>query len=83
MRLWRDYRTLVLAVPAVLLLIIGTVTLLLHVHKAKKMKLYNYDELADWIKKERSVGREDSEIKSMLKGTTWGEGDIKEAFRMA
>ena len=73
-------RLALIAVPAVIVGILLFLSILLHLHK-KKQIVYNFDELKQWITKERQAGADDTEIIDTLKEHThWNLDEIKKTF---
>ncbi len=75
----RYYISLLVVGIAFALLI--TVLLILLFLRHKTTDNYNYNELKEWIKKERRLRTSDSEIKSMLRNTEWTSKDIARVMK--
>lgn len=76
-----EYKTLIIGIPGGLILLIIIILLLLHIFKPKQQLVYNFDELKDWIGKERAMGTSDMDIKHILaQNTGWTHEDIEKTF---
>ncbi len=79
---WQNYKTVIIAVPSALLVLI---TLLLLVHHFRKPKVvYNIGELKGWIKQEKAMGTSDEDVKQILaQNTGWSKEEIDRAMQEA
>ncbi|MFH1275787.1 MAG: hypothetical protein ABIH82_01620 [Candidatus Woesearchaeota archaeon] len=79
--LWEEYKTFIISIPLALILIIVIILVIHHFHSGKKM-VHNVDELKEWVKKEKSMGTSDADIREILKEHTgWSEEEIDQAFK--
>lgn len=78
--LWDHYAAFVVGIPIALIVLVGIVFLVLHFVRKKK-KVFNLDELKNWIKAEHAAGTSYEDIRKILADHTgWRESDIMEAF---
>jgi hypothetical protein len=76
---WDTWGTWVLGLAVGLLVIIIIVVLLIFTRHKKVV--YNYDELIEWIKKERAMGTSNRDIRNILVDKTgWKDDEVKTAF---
>ena len=67
---------------ASLLVIAALIIITLHHFHATKHVVYNYEELKQWIMKEKSMGTPDEHIKEILSDHTgWSEADVAEVYK--
>ena len=79
--IWDQYKIWFIGGGSFFLLAIIIITVILVLHKPKE-KAYNFDELKEWIKKEREMGTSDADVKQILKEQTgWREDEIVNAFK--
>lgn len=79
-KVWQDYQVLFLGLGIVIVLIIIVIILVAHFAKPKQ-KVYNLDELKEWIQKERQMGTNDAQVRQILaQNTGWSEEEIGQAF---
>lgn len=72
---WNNYKFYIIGLIAFVVLMIIVVILFLVLHKPKKV--YNLDELKEWVVKERQTGTSDADIKTILvQNTGWKEDEI-------
>ena len=75
---FNEYKNYLIAVPFVLLFIVILVIAVLHFTQRKGGVTHNYNELQDWIKKERAAGSNDEEIKQILaQNTGWSKDEVR------
>ncbi len=79
-KMWEEYMIFIIAGPSGLVLLIIIIVLIVHfTHKEKKV--FNIDELKNWIKQEQAAGTSNEDIRKILADHTgWKEEDIHEAF---
>ncbi len=79
--LWEEYSVWVLGGAGGLVLLIIIIVLIVHfVHKNKVT--YNFEELEEWIIKERRMGTADVDIRQILQDQTgWTHDEISKAFQ--
>jgi hypothetical protein len=78
---WELYKWYLLA--GLLLLLLLLLIIIVLVHHSKPHKIYNYDELADWIKLAKKKGLNRTEIKQEIREMAgWKDKDIKKAFAL-
>ena len=76
---WDAWGLVILGIVAVLLLV-GLVLFLLH-RKKGGHAAYNYNELKEWVVKERAAGSKDADIRTiLLEQTGWTKEDVELAF---
>jgi len=75
------YMTYLLAIPFVLLFVVILVLAVMHFTKRTPQTTFNYNELKDWMKKERAAGSSDDEIRDILaQNTGWKSEEISRMF---
>ena len=78
--IWDDYMVWILSGVGGLIILVIVILLILHFVRAKPV-VFNHDELQDWIKKERSMGTSDDDIREILADHTgWKEEEVQKAF---
>ena len=79
---WTNYKALVIAIPTTLILmIVLLIVLIMHYHHKHKHLVYNFDELTEWIGKERAAGTSDEDIRHILINQTgWTDEEVNNAF---
>jgi len=77
---WDNYG-LYIIIGAIALVLAAIVVLLIY-HFRKPKMAYNYNELREWIKKEKAMGTSHEDIKEILaEHTGWTEEEIANAFK--
>lgn len=78
---WEKYMWYIIGGISLLLLIIIIIIIVVYVTHKKHHVIYNFNELRDWIKKERAMGTSDEDIKDILENQTgWSEQEVEKAF---
>ncbi|MFH0701389.1 MAG: hypothetical protein V2A62_03050 [Candidatus Woesearchaeota archaeon] len=79
-KFWNDYQIYFLGLGALIIAIIIVVVLVAHLAKPQQ-KVYNLEELKEWIVKERQMGTNDTQIRQILaQNTGWDAEEISAAF---
>jgi hypothetical protein len=79
-KVWADYQVVFLGLGIVVVAMIIIILLVVHFAKPKQ-KVYNLDELKQWIVKERQMGTSDEQIRKILsQNTGWNEEEIAQSF---
>ncbi|HIH10590.1 TPA: hypothetical protein HA241_00185 [Candidatus Woesearchaeota archaeon] len=79
--LWNNYKVYFIAGFSVLLLSIIVALVVAHTIKPQA-RAYNFDDLVQWVRKEKEVGATDEEIKQLItQNTGWNHDDVENAFR--
>ncbi len=75
---WGNYKNYIISLSAVLLLAVIVLTVWF---LRKPKKVYNLNELKEWVKEEKKMGTSDVDIKTILiQNTGWKEQEIKQVF---
>jgi len=78
---WDQYKIWIITGPSTLLLIIIIILLILHFTKKKEHMHYNFNELKEWIRKEKEMGTSNEDVKQILaEQTGWTAEEITNAF---
>ena len=78
---WDQYSSWVMGGLTGLLFIVILVLSVLHFTKKSPQVTFNYDELKDWIKKERDAGTSDTDIEVILaQNTGWTKEEVEKIF---
>jgi hypothetical protein len=79
--LWGKYKEWIVGIPLLLLFVTILIITVLHFTRKQTQMTYNYDELKDWIKKERAEGTPDADIKQILaQNTGWTTEEVEKIF---
>jgi len=77
---FNKYQVYFIGLGIFIVLIIIIIILIAHFAKPKQ-KVYNLEELKEWIGKERQMGTSDAQIRQILsENTGWNEEEISQAF---
>ncbi len=78
---WEKYKEWIVGIPMLLLFITLLVIAVLHYTKKQPQVTFNYEELKDWIKKERAAGTTDADIEVILaQNTGWTKEEVEKIF---
>jgi len=78
---WEKYKEWIVGLPMLLLFITILIITVLHFTKKQPQVTFNYDELKDWIKKERDAGTTDMDIELILaQNTGWTKEEVEKIF---
>ena len=78
---WDEYKSWILGIPMGLLFVVILVLSVLHFTNRGQQITYNYDELKDWMKKERTAGTSDDDIRLILaQNTGWTKEEVEKMF---
>jgi hypothetical protein len=85
--IWEQYKNYIIGGGIGLLTLIVIIALIIfmvtksHKKDGGKHKVYNFDDLVDWVKKEKQVGASNQEIKQLLEENTgWNKVEVDQAF---
>ena len=79
--LWEQYKEWIIGLPMVILFITILIITVLHFTKKHPQVTFNYDELKDWVKKERGTGTSDVDIELILEQNTgWTKEEVEKIF---
>ncbi len=80
-KVWEVYKVPIVAIPLTVMVLAVLVSVIIHFTRRGPKKSYNFDELKEWIKKEKEMGSSLKEIIDILKQNTgWKKKEVLEAF---